>query len=181
MNKTSLRVRRLVLAAICLALCMVLPFFTGQIPEIGSMLCPMHIPVLLCGFIAGPAWAGAVGLIAPFLRFALFGMPPLFPTGAAMCAELAAYGAISGLLYRRLPRKPMSVYAALLASMLSGRIVWGIVQYFLLGMTGAPFTWAAFIAGAFTSAIPGIILHIALIPVVVLALERALPWMKEMR
>ncbi len=180
MNRHTLRIRRLVLAAICLALCMVLPFLTGQIPEIGSMLCPMHIPILLCGFIAGPAWAAAAGLAAPVLRFALFGMPPLFPTGAAMCAELAVYGAVSGQLYRRLPKSPSSVYTALLAAMLSGRIVWGIVQFLLLGMTGSAFTWSAFIAGAFTSAIPGIILHIMLIPVIVLSLERALPWIKEM-
>ena len=89
MNTNTIRIQKLVLAAICLALCLVLPFLTGQIPEIGSMLSPMHIPVLLCGFIAGPLWAAAIGLIAPVLRFMLFGMPPLFPTGAAMCLELA--------------------------------------------------------------------------------------------
>lgn len=178
MNSNTLRIRKLVLAAICLALCMVLPFLTGQIPEVGSMLCPMHIPVFLCGFIAGPAWAAAVGLIAPLLRFALFGMPPLFPTGVAMCFELAVYGAVSGLLYARLPRKAISVYAALIASMLLGRVAWGVVRVILSGVAGSPFTWAAFLAGAFTSAIPGILLHLLLIPVIVLALERALPWMK---
>ena len=95
-------VRDLTFAAICLALCMVLPFLTGQIPEVGSMLCPMHIPVLLAGFLCGPWWAMAVGAVAPLLRFFLFGMPPLFPTGLAMCFELAAYGLASGLLYRLL-------------------------------------------------------------------------------
>ena len=179
MNNHSLRIRHLVLSAICLALCMVLPFLTGQIPEIGSMLCPMHIPILLCGFIAGPAWAAAAGLIAPVLRFALFGMPPLFPVGAAMCFELAVYGAVSGLLYRTLPRSSGSIYISLLSAMLSGRVVWGIVRVFFSGVTGSPFTWAAFLAGAFTSALPGIILHIVLIPVIVMTLSRALPWMKE--
>ncbi len=173
------RIQRLVLAAICLALCMVLPFLTGQIPEIGSMLSPMHIPVLLCGFIAGPFWAAAIGLIAPVLRFALFGMPPLFPVGIAMCFELAVYGAASGMLYGKLPKKTVNIYISLISAMLLGRIVWGIVQVLLSGVTGAAFTWAAFIAGAFTSAIPGIILHIALIPVIVMALQRALPWLKN--
>ena len=84
MNNRKTNVLSLTCAAICLALCMVLPFLTGQIPEIGNMLCPMHIPVLLRGFICGPAYAAAVGAIAPLLRFALFGMPPIFPTGAAM-------------------------------------------------------------------------------------------------
>ena len=175
------RILKLVLAAICLALCMVLPFLTGQIPEIGSMLSPMHIPVLLCGFIAGPLWAAAIGLVVPILRFALFGMPPLFPTGVAMCFELAVYGAVCGLLYRSLPKKTVNIYVSLIAAMLLGRIAWGIVRVLLSGVTGSAFTWAAFMAGAFTSAIPGIILHIALIPVLVMALQRALPWLKNMK
>ena len=56
MNKT---LRNLTYSAMSLALCLVLPFFTGQIPQIGAMLCPMHLPVLLAGFLCGPAWAGA--------------------------------------------------------------------------------------------------------------------------
>lgn len=176
---TNNRILKLVLAAVCLALCMVLPFLTGQIPEIGSMLCPMHIPVLLCGFLCGPAWAAIVGAVAPFLRFALFGMPPLFPTGAAMCFELAAYGAISGWLYRLLPRRAVNVYVSLIAAMLLGRLVWGAVMLFFSGVTGEAFTFAAFLAGAFTNAVPGMILHILLIPVIVLALEKALPFMRS--
>ena len=179
MNTNTIHIQQLVISAVCLALCMVLPFLTGQIPEIGSMLSPMHIPVLLCGFICGPAWAAVVGAIAPLLRFMLFGMPPLFPVGVAMCVELATYGAVSGLLYRTLPRKPISVYVSLIAAMLAGRVVWGMVRAALTGVTDTPFTWAAFIAGAFTQAIPGIILHIVLIPLIVLALEKALPWLRS--
>ena len=179
MSTHSARILKLTLAALCLALCMVLPFLTGQIPEIGSMLCPMHIPVLLCGFLCGPAWAAVVGAVAPLLRFMIFGMPPLFPVGVAMCVELATYGAVSGLLYRTLPRKPISVYVSLIAAMLAGRVVWGMVRAALTGVTDTPFTWAAFIAGAFTQAIPGIILHIVLIPLIVLALEKALPWLRS--
>ncbi len=165
--------KKLVFAAVCLALCMVLPFLTGQIPQIGKALSPMHIPVLLCGFIAGPWYAAAVGVIAPLLRFAMFGMPQIFPTGLAMCFELAAYGAISGYMYSLLPKKPWGVYASLITAMLGGRIVWGAVSAFILLGTDSPFTWAAFIAGAFTNAVPGIILHIALVPVIVIALEKA--------
>lgn len=174
MKTTKTNVRMLTVSAICLALCMVLPFLTGQIPQIGSALCPMHIPVLLCGFFCGPLYAGAVGAIAPILRFALFGMPPLFPTGIAMCFELLTYGVVASVLYRRLPRKKSSIYLALIAAMLCGRVVWGIVQAILLGATGSAFTWAAFIAGAFTNAIPGIIVHIVLIPVIVMAAEKTL-------
>ena len=166
-------IRKLTYAALCLALCMVLPFLTGQIPEVGSMLSPMHIPVLLAGFLCGPWWALLVGATAPILRFVLFGMPPLFPTGAAMCFELAAYGLISGLLYAKLPKKNSSIYIALLSAMVLGRIIWGAAMLVLSGVTGSPFTWAAFAAGAFLNAIPGIIVHILLIPVIVMALKKA--------
>ena len=173
-TKTSNRaIRRMVSAAVCLALCMVLPFLTGQIPQVGSALCPMHIPVLLAGFLCGPWWAMAVGAVAPLLRFALFGMPPIFPTGVAMCFELAAYGLVSGLLYVRLPKKTANIYVSLLAAMLAGRVVWGIVRVVLSGVAGEPFTWAAFMAGAFINAVPGIVVHILLIPVIVMTLRKA--------
>lgn len=173
-TKSSNRaIRRMVSAAVCLALCMVLPFLTGQIPQVGSALSPMHIPVLLAGFLCGPWWAMAVGAVAPLLRFALFGMPPIFPTGVAMCFELAAYGLVSGLLYARLPKKTVNIYVSLVAAMLAGRVVWGIVRVALSGVAGQPFTWAAFMAGAFANAVPGIIVHILLIPVIVMALRKA--------
>lgn len=166
-------VKNIVLAAVCLALCLVLPFLTGQIPQIGSTLCPMHIPVLLAGFLCGPWWAMAVGAAAPLLRFALFGMPLIFPTGTAMCFELAVYGLVSGLLYARLPKKTASIYVSLIGAMLAGRIVWGVVMAVISGVTGSAFTWTAFLAGAFINAVPGIVVHILLIPVAVIALKKA--------
>lgn len=170
MNRT---LKKLVFAALCLALCMVLPLLTGQIPQIGKALSPMHIPVLLCGFLCGWPWGLAVGAIAPVLRSALFGMPALYPDAVCMTFELAAYGAVSGMIYRILPRKPWSVYVALLAAMIAGRIVWGVVKWVLLGLAGSAFTMEMFLAGALLNAIPGIVLHIVLIPIVVLALEKA--------
>ena len=170
---THLQIRRLTYAALYLAITLVLPFITGQIPEIGSMLCPMHIPVLLCGFLCGWPWGLAVGFTAPLLRSVLFGMPAMFPSAVAMAFELAVYGFASGMLYRVLPRRKAITLAVLVLSMISGRIVWGIVRLLLAGLAGNAFTWAAFLAGAVTNAIPGIILHLILIPVLVIAMERA--------
>ena len=169
----SLQVRRLTYAALYLAIAMVLPFVTGQIPVIGSMLCPMHIPALLCGFMCGWPWGMAVGFIAPLLRSAVFGMPPMFPGAVSMAFELAAYGGIAGLFYRLLPKKTWITYAVLVISMVMGRVIWGAVRVALAGLTGSSFTWALFLAGAVTNAIPGIILHIILIPVLVIAMDRA--------
>lgn len=165
--------KKMVVSALCLALAMVLPLLTGQIPEIGSALCPMHIPVLLCGFLCSWPWGMAVGLIAPLLRSVVFGMPPIFPTGISMAFELAAYGLISGLVYSRLPKKLSSIYAALISAMLGGRLVWGAVRFVLAGLTASQFPFSAFLAGAVTTALPGIVVQLVLIPVIVVSLRRA--------
>ncbi len=169
----SLQVRKLTYSALFLAIGMVLPFLTGQIPEIGSALSPMHIPVLLCGFIVGWPWGLAVGFIMPLLRSVIFGMPPMFPGAVAMAFELAVYGCLSGLLRAKLPRTTPMIYVTLIVSMIAGRIVWGVARLVLAGLSGSSFAWAAFLAGAVTNAIPGIVLHIVLIPILVMAMERA--------
>lgn len=170
---TALRIRRITFSALYLAIALVLPFLTGQIPEIGSMLCPMHIPALLCGFVCGWPYGMAVGAISPLLRSVLFGMPSLYPTAVAMTFELAAYGAAAGWLYRRFPKSIWGLYASLIGAMLIGRVVWGIADYLLLRLMGETLTMAAFVSGALVSAVPGIILHLLLIPAIVLALEKA--------
>ena len=166
------KVRSLVLAAVCVALGLVLPFLTGQIPSIGSKLSPMHIPVLLCGFLCGWQYGLAAGFVLPLLRNLLFGMPPM-PVALIMAFEMATFGLCTGLLYKFLPKKPAYVYVTLIASMLIGRVVWGVVSLIVYTARGTGFTFAAFLAGAFTNAVPGIILHIVLIPPIVLALKKA--------
>ena len=170
---SRLQVRRMTYAALYLAIAMVLPFVTGQIPEIGSMLCPMHIPVLLCGFICGWPWGLAVGFIAPLLRSVTFGMPAMFPSAVAMAFELAVYGGVSGLLYRLLPKTKGKIYLVLVTAMIAGRIVWGIARVILAGLSGSSFTWALFLSGAVTNAIPGIIMQLILIPALVTVMDRA--------
>ena len=100
-------------------------------------------------------------------------MPDMFPTAVAMAFELAAYGAASGLLYRVLPKKIGSIYVALVLSMIAGRLVWGVARYLLAGLAHSTFTPSLFLAGAVTSALPGIALHILLIPALVTAMEKA--------
>ena len=166
--------KKLVLAAMFLALALVLPFLTGQIPQVGSMLCPMHIPVLLCGFFCGWQWGLAVGLIAPILRSLTLGMPPMFPTALCMAFELATYGAVSGLLYSLLPKKKItSIYISLLTAMIAGRLVWGLARFLCTGLDVSQFGLAAFWTGAVTTAIPGIIVQIILIPLLVMTLDRS--------
>ena len=158
---------RLVLAAMFLAMTYVMPFLTGQIPQIGSMLCPMHIPVILCGYLCGAPWGLIVGFTAPLLRSMILGMPPLFPTAFAMAFELAAYGFMSGFLYRLLPKKVINIYVSLILSMIVGRLVWGLVQFCCMGLDTTRFGFSAFWAGAVVNALPGIIIQLILIPILV--------------
>ena len=162
--------KSMVYAGLCLALALLLPFLTGQLPSIGSAISPMHIPVLLCGFLCGAPLGAIVGAVAPLLRSVLFGMPPMFPTATAMAFELCGYGLIAGLCYKLLPKSLPNVYIALALAMLGGRIVWGVAMW---SLTGGNLTFDAFLASAFVKAVPAIILHLVLIPPIVYALQRA--------
>ena len=170
-NKT---VYNLTVSAMMLALGLFLPFLTGQIPEIGKMLLPMHIPVILCGFICGWKYATPIGLILPIMRSLIFGMPALYPSALSMAFELATYGLVSGLLYSRFRKKSVgAVYISLISAMLLGRVTLGIANSLLYGFGEKRYTIALFIAGAFTNAIPGIILQLILIPTVIAAINKA--------
>lgn len=165
--------KKLILPAMFLAIGLVLPFFTGQIPQIGQMLLPMHIPVLLCGFICGPMSGAVVGFVLPLLRSLMFGAPAFYPAGTAMAFELMTYGLVAGLLYSMSKWKCMlALYRSLVIAMLAGRAVWGLVQTVQLGVFGSGFSLQMFLAGAFINAIPGILAQLILIPAVMLALGR---------
>ncbi len=169
---------KLCLSGILLALAIILPFITLQIPEFGNMLCPMHIPVLLCGFLCGAKYGSIVGLVAPLLRSLIFGMPPLYPTAITMALELMVYGLVSGFCYQILKQKKsipaiITIYIALILAMICGRVFWGVGSY-LLSLIGNifPFNLSIFISGAFLTAWPGILLHLIFIPVVVFSVEQ---------
>lgn len=167
------KLQNLVLSAMFLGLGLVLPFFTGQIPQIGNMLLPMHLPVILCGFICGWKYGLVVGAITPVLRSAVFGMPPMYPTAIAMAFELAAYGFLVGFLFKNARWQCLkSLYRCLIISMLGGRAVWGFVMTVILGLGENGFTLTAFLTGAFLNAIPGIIAQLILVPAIMLALNK---------
>jgi len=173
MNRTKNYILKITLSAMFIAIGLLLPLFTGQIPQIGKMLLPMHIPVLLCGLICGWQYGFAVGAVLPIMRYFIFSMPVLFPTGISMAFELAAYGLVVGILYSRSRWKCIvSLYRSMIFAMISGRVVWGIVQTILLGISGKSFTWQMFMAGAFVNAVPGIILQLILVPAIMVALNR---------
>ena len=169
MNK---KIYKMVLASLFLALAYTLPYLTGQIPEIGSMLCPMHLPVLLCGFLCSWPWGIAVGFASPILRSIFAGAPILFPRAVCMAFELATYGGMTGILHKLLPKKKISIYVSLVLSMIIGRVVWGGAMLICSGIKGSTFTFSAFIAGAVTNALPAIVIQLVLVPVIVMIAQK---------
>lgn len=171
MKKTNLH--KLAISAVFLAIGMVLPLLTSQIKEIGDSLLPMHIPVMLCGLISGPMHGMSVGFILPFLRSAIFAMPPFYPNAVWMAVELATYGFTIGFFYARFKKKSVAcLYICLVFSMVCGRVVWGIVKALLLGIGGERFTLQAFIAGGILDALPGIVLQLVLIPQIIVFIKQ---------
>ena len=153
----SNQVKQLTLSAFFLALGLVLPFaFHSFGPQAGTVFLPMHIPVLLCGFVCGPAYGALVGMLTPLLSSALTGMPPLMPTGIAMCLELSTYGFLSGWMTKKLP----------------GRAVSGLANLVLLSMAHKAYTVQIFLTAAFVTAIPGIVLQLVMIPLLVSVVKK---------
>lgn len=165
-------------SGVLVAIGLVLPFLTGQIPEIGSMLLPMHLPVLICGFICGWKYGLIVGFTVPILRSFIFGMPYFYPAALAMGFELATYGLLCGIIFKLLNDKKInfavSVYITLVVAMIGGRIVWGAVR-FVMGVIDASnvFSFKMFISGAFITAWPGIVIQLILIPIILIGLKSA--------
>ena len=168
--KTKSEISMMTLSAMFLALAYILPFITGQIPQIGNMLCPMHIPVLLCGFLCGGNCGFLIGFLAPLLRSATLGAPMMFPQAVCMAFELAVYGLTAGTLYRKSPKKKTDIYIALITAMVAGRLIWGIMMFLCMGMSGGTFGISTFIAGAVTNAVPGILLQLIMVPLLVMTL-----------
>ncbi len=163
-----MKTKEIVSAAMFIALGLILPFFTGQIPEIGSQLSPMHFPVLIAGLCLGQKIGMMVGLVTPVLRSIMFGMPPMIPA-VCMSFEMATYGLVIGYLYKN---KTQNIYISLIIAMVIGRIVWGLASFIILTSIGNAFSFAMFINGALLSAIPGIILQIIIVPVLAKTFNR---------
>ena len=164
MNKMN-PVHRTVLGALFVALCVVLPIAFHVIPDAGTVMLPMHIPVLVCGLVCGWPYGFICGLLGPALSCLLTGMPPMAML-PAMMVECATYGAVTGLIlkYVRTKNLTLDLYIALIAAMIAGRVVSGVAKA-LIFTPGI--TMAAWITASFVTALPGIVLQLVLIPQVV--------------
>ena len=162
-------IREMVLSGLFIAIGIILPMAFHAF-GLGSTFSPMHIPVLLAGFVIGPFYAASVGVITPILSSLFTGLPPAFPVLPYMVFELATYGLITSILYRKFRQ---NIYVSLVASMVAGRIVSGIIVWIIatLFTTQLP-SPVAFVIGSVTGGIPGIIIQIIFIPLIVMMLNR---------
>lgn len=165
-------VKRVVIAAVCAALGVVLPMAFHAIPGAGNAWLPMHLPVMISGLVAGPTSGVVTGLLAPIVSSLLTGMPaaPILPS---MTCELVVYGLVSGLLSSRVRtgRLPLDLYVSLVGAMACGRVVGGVLQA-LIFSPGA-YSLAAWATGYLVTGLPGIVLQLVVVVPVVVALERA--------
>lgn len=172
MNQQHLR--RLTLTAVCIALGVVLPMLFHSIPKGGMIFCPMHLPVLLCGLLAGPWFGMAAGLLTPLLSHLITHMLPAGPVLTGMVIELAVYGLAAGLLFAVIKTGKIYVdlFISLILAMLAGRIVYGIVKaLFFTG--GNPYGIGVWLTSSFVTCLPGIIMQLVLVPLLYFALEKA--------
>lgn len=171
MQKMS-AVKKSIITAVCIALCVVLPQAFHAVPNAGAIYLPMHIPVLLCGLICGWSYGLLCGLAGPALSALLTGMPPaaVLP---GMLVECGVYGLAAGLLMQLLRTKHLyaDLYISLAAAMLLGRVVSGIAKALIF--SAGSYSMVSWVAGSFVTALPGIVIQLALLPSIVYALMRA--------
>lgn len=169
MKNQNEKIRNMVFAALCVAIGLALPQAMHSIPEAGRVFLPMHIPVLLCGLLCGSLWGFGCGLLTPILSSLLFSMPPA-PYLPGMVLELATYGLVAGLLYRKFK---LNVYVSLVSAMILGRVVYGLMNAAIFLSGGNEYSLAVFFTSLFIKALPGIVIQIALLPLLVIGLEKA--------
>jgi thiamine transporter ThiT len=168
MKKKNITIK-ITLTSLFIALAYILPFFTGNIPQIGSMLCPMHLPIIICGFLCGWKYGLLAGIVTPILRSLTIGMPNIYPTAITMALELGCYGFISGFIFSIFKKHNkiniLTIYISLITALILGRVIWGLSNYILTLIDHTfDFSFKLFLAGAFINAYPGIVLQLILIP-----------------
>lgn len=170
--KEMTSVKKSIICAMCIALCYILPLFFHGIQNAGSIFCPMHIPVFICGLICGWQYGLLCGIAGPAISSALTGMPPVAHL-PDMIVELALYGLISGLLMRvvRTRSTYADMYISMVCAMVIGRIGAGIVRALIF--TQGSYSMAMWVSGYIVTAWPGILIQFVFIPSIIFALMKA--------
>jgi len=167
------RARELSLAGLLGALALLLPIGFHALGWAGKVFLPMHLPIVVAGFVVGPPTAAGLGLIVPLLSAALTGMPPLAPPIAPlMSLELVAKATLASVLYRTL-RLP--IWLVLPIALL---VDWAVLalaavvaaSFFAIQAEPLRYVW-----GVILLSVPGTLVQLAVVPLAVAAIERRVP------
>lgn len=164
-------IKKIVLSAMCTALCVVLPIAFHVIPNAGTVFLPMHIPVLLCGLVCGWQYGLMTGVLGPLVSSLLTGMPAaaVLPS---MIVECGVYGCVSGLMmeYIWTGRLAGDLYISLPTAMLVGRVMSGLSKALIFAPGTSFSAWAT---ASFVTALPGILVQLVFLPAIIGALTKA--------
>jgi LytS/YehU family sensor histidine kinase len=168
--------RKITLGGLFIALSIILPQTVHLLgsAELGRILLPMHIPVLLSGFVIGPFFGLLIGAISPVLSYLITGMPPLHRL-IFMIAELAGYGLMSGLLYRnfKLYKNKYGAVISLIGAMVFGRLVNVILLFIAADLLNISKIGVIAVLEAAATGIIGIIIQIIFIPTIIYFLNKS--------
>jgi len=163
-------IRSYVFTFVFVALAVLVPWVFHQYHLAGPTYLPMHIFVLIAGLIFGWRTGLIVGVLTPLVSYSVSGMPVLTIL-PQIVVEISIYGLVAGLLREKLN---MPVVWSLLGAMIAGRIALCLAVsaiYLVAGEIYSPLgpesnplivVWSTFKQGW-----PGIIIQLALIPLII--------------
>ena len=163
-------IRRIPLAAMFTALGVLFPQLFHLL-GLGSTFLPMFLPVLTAAVLLRVRLAMTVAVLTPILSWMLTGMPPLSPPILPLLIiELIATAALVSILRLQLR---WAVLPAIAAGFLLDRLLLLVIIEAVTAISGIHHPLlgpAAVLAG-----IPGVVMNLAVIPPVILLIERRYP------
>lgn len=163
-------IRSFVFTFVFVLLDVLVPWVCHQFHLAGPTFLPMHIFVLLAGLLFGWRAGLIVGFLTPLASYAVSGMPVLriLPQ---IVVELSTYGLVAGIIREKFNLRPIW---SLIGAMISGRLALGLTVlsiYLIVGEVYSPLGLAAnpsiVVWAVINQGWPGIVIQLALIPIVI--------------
>ncbi len=159
MNKN--RTNQIVLSGLLIALGVTLPMIFHFFGGVGKVFLPMHLPIIIGGFLLGSRYAVLVGVLTPLISSLTTGMPPTYPILPIMMVELGTYGLVISYLTKR---GLASTWVKLVSAMILGRITAGLTVFILGIGFGLKMNPIIYLKTAIVVGIPGLIIQLVIVP-----------------
>ena len=174
--KLKITVKMLVFAGI-IALAIGLPQLVHAVAgaQGGARWLPMYLPVLLGGCLLGWQWGLGIGIVSPLLSFGITSLAgnamPVAVRLPYMVAELAVFGAVSGVFSKRIAENSWMAFPAVLSAAVGGRTLFMTVAAVFQSVSplSAAAVWSQIQTG-----LVGLVLQATLVPIIVMILSFAI-------